>query len=83
MFLHTRANSKSIEMIKNMILVRDFMGNSRISGNISSHCIGSKAEGTSKMESYTDDLFIWKKNNALSNCSSPTFHLGKSHDLSK
>ena len=61
MFLHTRSNSKSIEMIKNMILVRDFMGNSRISGNISNHCIGSKVEGTSIMESDTDDLFIWKK----------------------
>ena len=61
MFLHTRANSESIKMIKNMILVRDFRGNSRISGNISSHCIGSKAEGTSIMESDTDDLFIWEK----------------------
>ena len=34
------------------------MGNSRISGNISSHCM---AEGTSVMESDTDVLFIWEK----------------------
>ena len=37
------------------------MGSSRINGYISSHCIGSKAEGTSIMESDTDDLFIWGK----------------------
>ena len=61
MFLHTRANSKSMEMIKNMILVRDFMGSSRINGYISRHCIGSKAEGTSIMESESDILFIWEK----------------------
>ena len=60
-FFRTYANSKSIIILKNMVLIQDLMCNSRYNGEISKHSVGSKGEGTAIEGSDSDDMYIWEK----------------------
>ena len=60
-FLRTLSNSKMIRNVKNLYLVKDFIGNLKFHGLILSHSVGSRGEMTYLEESDSDKMCIWEK----------------------